>query len=191
MRIVLVRHGATLWSESGRHTGRTDIPLTEEGRDQARALAPLLFGYSPKTALSSPLLRARETAELAGFGDRIRIDPDLSEWDYGAYEGLTTAQIRHDRPGWDLFADGVPKGESPEEAGHRAERIVTKLRLENADSILFAHGHILRLVVASWLGLSPDRARHFALKTATLTLLGYEHEWPALLTMNGLAPLTP
>jgi len=191
MRIVLVRHGATLWSESGRHTGRTDIPLTGEGRDQARALAPLLSGYSPKTVLSSPLLRARETAELAGFGDRIRIDPDLSEWDYGAYEGLTTAQIRHDRPGWDLFADGVPKGESPEEAGDRAGRVVTMLRKENADALLFAHGHILRLVITSWLRLPPDRARHFALKTATLTLLGYEHEWPALLTMNGLAPLNP
>lgn len=191
MRIVLVRHGATLWSESGRHTGRTDIPLTEKGRDQARALAPLLSGYLPKTALSSPLLRARETAELAGFGNRVRIDPDLLEWDYGDYEGLTTAQIRHNRPGWDLFSDGVPNGEGPEEVGGRAKRIATMLRSENADALLFAHGHILRAVVASWLGLAPDCARHFALRTATLTILGTEHEWPALLTLNGLAPLTP
>ena len=191
MPIVLVRHGATLWSESGRHTGRTDLPLTALGAEQARALTPLLEGFSPGTVLSSPLLRARTTAELAGFGERIVLDPDLLEWDYGDYEGLTTAEIRQHRPGWDLFTDGAPAGESPRQAFDRAGRVVDRLRSGSSDALVFAHGHILRLVVAAWLGLPPERARHFALRTATLTLLGSEHEWPALLAMNALSPLTP
>ena len=190
MPIVLVRHGATLWSESGRHTGRTDLPLTEGGIEQARALAPLLAGFSPGIVLSSPLLRARTTAELAGCGDRITLDPDLLEWNYGDYEGLTTAEIRKSRPGWDLFTDGAPGGESPRQAFDRASRVSDRLRAGPPDALVFAHGHILRLLVAAWLGLPPERARHFALKTATLTLLGSEHEWPALLAMNTLSPPT-
>jgi probable phosphoglycerate mutase len=191
MPIVLVRHGATLWSESGRHTGRTDLSLTDLGTDQARALRPLFRGFSPDTVLSSPLLRARTTAELAGFGDRIALDPDLLEWNYGDYEGLTTAQIRKSRPGWDLFTDGAPGGESPRQAFDRAGRVADRLRMGPPDALVFAHGHILRLLVVAWLGLPPERARHFALKTATLTLLGSEHEWPALLAMNSLSPLIP
>ena len=187
MPIVLVRHGATLWSESGRHTGRTDLPLTELGIEQAQALAPLLKGFSPGPVLSSPLLRARKTAELAGFGDRITLDPDLLEWNYGDYEGLTTAEIRKNRPGWDLFTNGAPGGESPAQAFDRANRVAERLRRAPSGALVFAHGHILRLLVAAWLGLPPERARHFALKTATLTLLGSEHEWPALLAMNSLS----
>lgn len=190
MPIVLVRHGATLWSESGRHTGRTDLPLTDFGSEQARALMPLLSGFSPGTVLSSPLLRARTTAALAGFGDRVALDPDLLEWDYGDYEGLTTAEIRKRRQDWDLFTDGVPGGESPRQAFDRAGRVADRLRTGPSNVLVFAHGHILRLLVVAWLGLPPERARHFALKTATLTLLGSEHEWPALLAMNSLSPLT-
>ncbi|MGC8530195.1 MAG: histidine phosphatase family protein [Leptospirillia bacterium] len=188
MTLVLVRHGATLWSESGRHTGRTDLPLTERGIEQARALVPLLAEFSPGIVLSSPLLRARTTAELAGFGGRLTLDPDLLEWNYGDYEGLTTAEIRKSRPEWDLFTEGAPGGESPREAFDRASRVADRLRSSPHDALVFAHGHILRLLVVAWLGLPPERARHFVLKTATLTLLGREHEWPALLAMNSLSP---
>lgn len=188
--IVLVRHGATLWSESGRHTGRTDLPLSELGAAQARSLSPILAGLSPGTILSSPLIRARTTAELAGFGQRILLEPDLLEWDYGDYEGLTTLEIRKTNPGWDLFTDGAPRGESPPQAFERARRVADRLRKAPSDTLIFAHGHILRLLIAAWLELPPDRARHFVLKTAAPTLLGTEHEWPALLAMNALSTLT-
>ncbi|EQD24569.1 MAG: hypothetical protein D084_Lepto4C00410G0004 [Leptospirillum sp. Group IV 'UBA BS'] len=184
MHVFLVRHGATEWSVSGRHTGRTDLPLTPQGEAEARHLAPLLHSLAPRIVLSSPLSRARRTAELAGFGECLRLDPDLAEWDYGLYEGRTTLEICRDSPGWDLFRDGAPRGESLEDVARRVRRVLGRLEENGEDALLFAHGHLLRVLVANWLRLPSDSARHFAIETCSLTILGNEHSWPALLALN-------
>lgn len=191
--LLLVRHGETEWSLSGQHTSWSEIPLTENGRAQARAVAPLLGKYRVDAAFTSPRVRARETAELAGFGD-ARVDPDLSEWDYGAYEGVTTVEIHRTRPDWFLFTDGVAPGsaehpgESPEQVGERADRMLAKVdaALANTEGsvVLFAHGHFLRALTARRLGFPPSAGAHFQLATGTVSRLSYEHGRPVLATWN-------
>ena len=174
--VVLVRHGETEWSRAGRHTGRTDVPLTDRGRRQADAIAARLHDRRFARVLTSPLARAIETGRRAGFGDQAELCPDLLEWDYGAYEGRTTQDIRREVPGWSLWRDGVPAGETAEEVGHRADRVIGAIRLGGGDALLFAHGHILRVLAARWLGLPPADGRLFGLDTATVSVLGWERE---------------
>ena len=181
--LVLVRHGETPWSRSGQHTGRTDLELTELGRRQAELIGARLRGRPLALVLTSPLRRARETARLAGFPDAEPSD-DLMEWDYGAYEGLTTAQIRAQAPGWALWRDGVPGGETIEQVSRRVERVVARVRDADGDALLFAHGHVLRVLTARWLGLPARDGRLFKLDSATLSVLGYEHDWPAVALWN-------
>jgi probable phosphoglycerate mutase len=174
-RLVLVRHGDTEWSENGRHTSRTDLPLLTSGVEHARSLAPLLADYEFTRVLASPLQRARQTAELAGFGDRVQTLPDLTEWDYGDYEGLTSPQI-HDRdPHWNLWRDGCPRGESPEEVRVRVDRVIADLVTGGGDVLLFAHGHILRSLAARWIGVDVAGGERLALSPATISILGHEH----------------
>ncbi|PLP57190.1 histidine phosphatase family protein [Mesorhizobium loti] len=173
--ITLVRHGETEWSASGKHTGRSDIPLTAKGEDAARKLGERLRD-KPFTAIwSSPSSRARRTAELAGFGT-AEIKPDLAEWDYGAYEGLKTKEILVERPGWSLFSDGCPDGESVTQAGERADRVVTALREVGSNMLLFSSAHFLRTLTARWLGLPASQGALFVLDTASISILGYEHD---------------
>jgi broad specificity phosphatase PhoE len=174
--ILLARHGQTEWSRDGRHTGRTDVPLTDTGREQARALGSRFEGLEPALVLTSPLSRAAETCRLAGLGEVAIEDPDLQEWDYGDYEGITTEEVREDHPGWTVFRDGCPGGESPEEVGARADRVVERLRGVDGLGVAFAHGHILRVLAARWLGLPADAGAYLALSTATLSALGWERE---------------
>jgi broad specificity phosphatase PhoE len=175
-RIFLLRHGATEWSVSGRHTGRTDIALTEEGRRQAERLRARLARERFGLVLVSPLKRARETAELAGFGDAAEVDPDLVEWDYGDYDGRTAAEIRQERPGWTPWHDGFPGGETLEQMAARAARVVARVRDAEGDVALFAHGHILRVVAACWLEQPPVEASRYYLSTASVSVLGWERE---------------
>ncbi|MEV4187129.1 histidine phosphatase family protein [Streptosporangium canum] len=187
--MILLRHGETEWSRDGRHTGRTDLPLTDKGDNQARALAPLVKGRAFDLTLVSPALRARRTAELAGLTD-YETDPDLWEWDYGGYEGITTPDIRETRPGWFLWRDGVipgdaeHPGESAREVGARADRVIARARAVDGDVVLVAHGHFLRVLCARWLGLPPENGRHFRLDTGTYSRLGYERDEPVVLTWN-------
>ncbi|MEV7982774.1 histidine phosphatase family protein [Streptomyces sp. NPDC086519] len=191
--VFLVRHGETEWSRSGRHTGRTDVPLTEHGRDEARRLVPLIRSHRIGAAFVSPLQRARETAELIGVPD-ARVDADLREWDYGGYEGVTTMEIQRTRPGWFLFTDGVAPGptghpgESPEQVGERADRMLAKVEaaLANTEGVvlLVAHGHFLRVLTARRLGLSPSAGSLFQLATGTLCRLGTEHDRPVIAGWN-------
>jgi probable phosphoglycerate mutase len=183
-----LRHGETEWSLNGRHTGVTDVPLTENGRIAARRLEPILAKETFALILSSPLRRARETCELAGLGKQANVEPDLIEWNYGEYEGLKTEQIRLTRPGWSVFRDGCPGGETPEQIGARADRVLTKVRASEGNVALFAHGHILRVLAARWIHLSASHGEHFLLDTATLNVLGYYRESPAFKIWN--APLT-
>jgi broad specificity phosphatase PhoE len=178
--VVLVRHGETEWSRSGQHTGRTDIPLTAEGEESARRLAPVLGAFSFSQVLTSPLQRARRTCELAGFADQARSEPDLLEWNYGAYEGLTTAEIRFRAPDWLVFSDGCPDGESPAEVCRRVDLLLERVRAERGPTLLFAHGHLLRVLVARWLELPPREGRRFLLDTATLNVLSHYKGIPAL-----------
>ena len=171
--IHLVRHGETEWSASGRHTGRSDIALTPAGEAAAGGLAYRLAGLSFAAVWSSPSQRARRTCELAGFGERCIVKPDLAEWDYGAYEGLTTPQILEKRPGWQLFRDGCPDGEQAADVGARADRIVAALHAEGADALIFSSGHFLRVLAARWLGLPPQQGALFLLDTASVSALGY------------------
>jgi len=173
--IHLVRHGETEWSASGRHTGRSDIPLTPAGEAAARGLAQRLAGHSFAAVWSSPSQRARRTCELAGFGDRCAVRPDLAEWDYGAYEGLTTPQILEKHPGWQLFRDGCPGGEQAADVGARADRIVAALHAESAGVLVFSSAHFLRVLAARWLRLPPEQGALFVLDTASISVLGYEH----------------
>jgi len=173
--IYLARHGETAWSLSGQHTGLTDLPLTERGECNARRLGERLKGLEFARVFTSPLQRASRTCELAGFGPRAEVDRDLVEWDYGDYEGLRTADIRAKRPDWELFRDGVPGGESFQEIGARADRVVNRVRCVDGTVLLFSSGHFLRIVAASWLGLKPVDARYFLLGTASLSTLTYEH----------------
>jgi len=186
--VVLVRHGETEWSLSGQHTGRTDIPLTERGRQQARLLEPLLSTANFALVLSSPLRRARETCELAGLGPRMQLEPDLMEWNYGEYEGLTSKQIKRTAPNWMVFTDGCPGGETPEEVGARVDRLIDRIRPVAGRVALFAHGHVLRVFVARWIGLPPSAGQHFLLDTSTVGVLGYYQGVPAVKRWN--APIT-
>jgi broad specificity phosphatase PhoE len=186
-RIIVVRHGETAWSREKRHTGRSDLSLTEEGREQALALGAQLARLRFAAVFVSPLRRARETCELAGYADRAVVDPDLIEWDYGEYEGLTSAEIQQDRPGWVLFADGVIGGETIDDVAARAHRVVMRARSVDGDVLLFGHGHQLRILTALWLDFSPAAAQHLQLATASPSTLGYEHDWTALLSWNGLS----
>jgi len=183
--IYLIRHGETEWSLSGRHTGVSDIPLTGHGRQQARLLGQELQAMSFQLVLTSPLLRARETCELAGLGDRAEIDPDLMEWNYGDYEGLTSDQIRVHRPAWTIFNDGGgPGGETPDQVGVRVDRVIARVRPLTGDAALFAHGHVLRVLAARWLGLAPGAGAHFLLDTATLCVLNTDRGVAALKRWN-------
>ena len=182
--VYLVRHGETEWSLSGQHTGSTDIPLTENGKEVARELGEKLAGTDFAAAWSSPLSRALDTARLAGFGAELRIDDRLKEWDYGKYEGRTTPEIRETRPDWFLWRDGCPAGESPEQVGARADGLVQDIRAVDGDVLLFAHGHILRVICARWLDYPPGDGMHFSLGTATLSVLGYEREAASIWRWN-------
>ena len=175
-QVYLARHGETAWSLSRQATGRTDIPLTDRGERDARELGTPLQGLSFAQVLTSPLQRARRTAELAGFGDCAQPDPDLMEWDYGAYEGRRTAEIRAERPGWRLFKDGCPGGETLQAVSLRADRVIARIRALGSDVFVFAHRDILRILAARWLSLSAVEARHFYLTTASLSILGYDHD---------------
>ena len=183
----LVRHGETEWSAAHKHTGSTDIPLTEAGRRQAQGLATELAGREFERVLTSPSSRAVETCRIAGLGDHAEVRDDLREWDYGEYEGVTTAEIRSRRPDWRLWRDGCPGGESPAQVGARADRVVAELRELDGDAALFAHGHLLRVLTARWLDLPPDRGASFALDTAALGVLGWERENPAIWLWNRTA----
>jgi broad specificity phosphatase PhoE len=174
--ITLVRHGETAWSMTGQHTGLTDIPLTEEGERRARSLGGRFKGVTFDRAFSSPLQRARRTCELAGFGAVAKVDPDLVEWNYGDYEGRTSKEILAARPGWRLFRDGCPNGEQPADVGARADRVIARLRAADDCAIVFSSGHILRVLAARWLGLAPSEGRLFMLGTASVSILGYEHD---------------
>ena len=184
MELYLIRHGETEWSRARRHTGRTDLPLSPVGEAEARALGQHLRGLEVDRVLSSPLRRATATAALAGFGDRVELTDAVLEFDYGEYEGLTTAEIRAARPGWDLFRDGCPGGETVETAAARARKLLDSLNPSDGRIMLFSHGHQLRILTACYLGLPPDTARHLFLGTACLSVLGTEHEWPAILLWN-------
>jgi len=188
--IHLVRHGETAWTESRRHTGLTDIPLTERGESQARRLGEHLRGGTYAHVLTSPLQRARRTCELVGFGAVAQIDADLVEWNYGEYDGLTRAEILEQRPGWQLFRDGCPGGESVAEVGARADRVVARLRAIDEDALLFSSGHFMRAVAARWLGLDASCGGLYVLGTATLSILGYEHDKtdPVIRLWNDVRP---
>lgn len=182
--IVLVRHGETEWSRTLRHTGRTDVPLTDQGRRQAEVVGRALHGRPFELVLASPLQRAAETCRLAGFGAEAQARDDLCEWDYGDYEGRTTAEVREEVPGWTLFSGGVPNGETAAEVGDRADRILAEASAAKGDVLLFAHGHVLRVLAARWLGLEPSAGRLFALDPATLSTLGHEREQHVLRSWN-------
>ena len=173
--VYFARHGETEWSLSGQHTGLTDLPLTERGERNARRLGERLKGLSFAKVFTSPLQRARRTCELAGFGDRAEIDPDLVEWNYGEYEGKRTEEIHAKRPDWQLFRDGCPGGESPQQVGARADRVIKRIRGIQGNVLIFSSGHILRVLTARWLGLEPVGGQYFLLSTASLSELGYEH----------------
>jgi broad specificity phosphatase PhoE len=181
-RMVLLRHGATEWSQSGQHTGRTDIPLLELGREQARAAAGTLRGMTFVQVFTSPLLRASSTCELAGYDGEH--EPDLMEWDYGDYEGRTTTQISAERPGWTLWNDGVVDGERAAEVGRRVDRVIERARQVDGDTLCVAHGHVLRVMAARWVGLPAVAGRLFALSTGTVSILGWERQTPVVSNWN-------
>jgi broad specificity phosphatase PhoE len=176
MAIFLVRHGETEWSANGRHTSRTDLPLTAAGRERAASLAGRLSAHSFSLVLCSPLRRARETCSLAGLGSAAVLCDDLHEWDYGDYEGLTTPQIHERDPDWSLWRDGCPSGESPAEVGERADRVLSLLRSAGGDAIAFAHGHVLRVVGARWIRMEVAAGGRLALGAGAVCVLGHEHE---------------
>jgi broad specificity phosphatase PhoE len=188
--IHVIRHGETAWTESRQHTGLTDIPLTERGERQALQLGERLRGRTFPRVFTSPLARAGRTCELAGFGAAAEIDPDLVEWNYGDYEGLTTAEILSGRPDWQLFRDGCPHGESAVDVGRRADRVITRLRALDGDVLLFSSGHFLRVFAARWIGLDASGGRSFLLSTTTLSILGYEHDRrePVIRLWNDVRP---
>jgi probable phosphoglycerate mutase len=175
--VYVARHGETAWSLSGQHTGLTDLPLTAHGMHTARRLGERLKGMTFAKVFSSPLQRARHTCELAGFGGVVEIDPDLVEWNYGQYEGRRGADIRAERPEWNLFRDGCPGGETPEQVSERADRVVSRVRMIPGHVLLFTSGHFIRVLAARWLGLEPTaNSRYFMLSTASLSALGYEND---------------
>lgn len=173
--VYIARHGETAWTVTGQHTGLTDLPLTERGERNARRLAERLAGQRFARVYTSPLVRAARTCALAGFGAVAEVDPDLVEWDYGAYEGRTSAEIHAERPDWELFRDGCPGGETPEQIVERAERVVRRLRASDGDVLVFSSGHFIRVLAAGWLGLHPSvKSRYLLLGTASLSALGYD-----------------
>jgi probable phosphoglycerate mutase len=186
----VIRHGETAWTVARRHTGLSDIPLTERGERQARRFGEHLRGRTFAHVFTSPLQRARRTCELAGLGAMAQVDPDLVEWNYGDYDGLTTEEILKQRPGWQLFRDGCPRGESLAEVGARADRVIARLRALDGDALLFSSGHFLRVFAARWLGLDASCARMFLLSTTTLSILGYEHDKsePVIRLWNDVRP---
>lgn len=183
-RVWVVRHGETEWSASGRHTSTTDIPLTAEGERQARAVAPLLDGVPFTHVFTSPMSRARHTCELAGLGDVAQVDPDLAEWNYGGYEGITTPTIRETVPGWTIWSGPWPGGETPEQVGARADRVIARALEGDGPIAVFAHGHFLRVLAARWCGLDPTEGRRFLLDPATVGILGWEHGMAAVARWN-------
>lgn len=193
-QIVLVRHGETAWSLTGQHTGTTDLPLTANGEEQARSVGRALEGRRFSQVITSPRIRARRTAELIGYGDQAVVDPNLAEWDYGAYEGLTSAEIVAERGPWNLWRDGVPAGATPgennAEVQARALKVLARVRADvhaGSDVLLVAHGHILRALAAAWLELPPTGGQIFSLATSTMSALGYEHDAPVILLWNAPA----
>jgi probable phosphoglycerate mutase len=190
-RIVAIRHGETDWSRTGRHTSRTDLALTPEGRAAAVGIGRRLANHAFVAVLCSPRRRARETAEVAGFGDRAVVDDDLVEWDYGRFEGLTTVQIRVDQPAWTIWSHPVPGGETAAEVAARADRVIAKVRARDGDVAVFAHAHLLRVLAARWIGLHPAAGRHFALSTASISVLGWQREDAVLELWNDSSHLDP
>jgi probable phosphoglycerate mutase len=188
-RLWLARHGETEWARRGRHTSRTDVPLTRVGHEQARALGRRLAGHDFLLILTSPLSRATETAALAGFGDRAVIDPDLREWDYGSLEGRVSDDIRAEYPGWTIWHGPWPGGESADQVAARADRVITRAMAADGDVLLFGHGHQLRVLAARWLGLPAASGSMFALETATVSILGWEHETPVIELWNESCPV--
>jgi probable phosphoglycerate mutase len=182
--IWLIRHGETAWSLSGQHTGRTDLPLTAAGKREAEELGRYLAGRPFALVLTSPLQRAHETCRLAGYGGVAQIEPDLCEWDYGAYEGRTSAQIQESVPGWTIWESPVPQGETIQQVAARASRVIERAAKAGGHVALFAHGHLLRILTACWLGLPPDAGRLFALGTASVSVLGYERETRVIARWN-------
>jgi probable phosphoglycerate mutase len=181
--LYLVRHGTTEWSISGRHTGTTDLPLLPEGEEAARSLAPRLADIDFGLVLTSPRQRARRTAELAGFPDAV-VDEDLGEWNYGVYEGITTDEIRRTDPGWTVWTGVTPGGETCEQVGERLDKVIDRVRASEGNALVFGHGHALRALAARWVGLSAAEGRLLRLDTATLSVLGFEREQPAVLRWN-------
>ena len=193
-QIFLFRHGETAWSLTGQHTGRTDLPLTANGEHLASQISERLQGVMFDHVLTSPLKRARQTCDLAGFGAVAREDPDLREWDYGIYEGWTTDEIQGERPAWNVFLNGCPGGEAVEIIGRRADRVVRRLRELDGKVAVFSHGQFLRVLAARWIGLPAGEGRHFALDTASISILGYEHsdrKVPAITLWNTVAGAVP
>jgi broad specificity phosphatase PhoE len=186
--VVLVRHGETEWSRDGRHTGTSDIPLTPAGRRQAEALRVELRAWSFALVLTSPLQRARETCRLAGYAGDAQVRADLAEWNYGGYEGLTSKEIAASHPDWSLWRDGGPGGETAAEVGRRVDRVIRELRQIEGDTLIFAHGHVLRVLAARWLAEPPQAGRHYFLQTAALSVLGYEHADSVLRRWNQPPP---
>ena len=189
-QIFLVRHGETEWSRSGQHTGRTDIPLTAEGREKAQALGHFLRGKE-LSVRTSPLIRARDTCRLAGFADNAVVDEDLREWDYGIYEGRTTLEIRKGNPDWSIWLSPIPNGESLEQVAARARQVIARAVEAEPSVALFAHGHILRILAACWIGLPPITGRYLALDTATVSVLGYERQTRVIRHWNVAPPALP
>lgn len=190
-RVFLVRHGATEWSVIRRHTGRTDLPLSDQGRDEVERLAARLALERFALVLVSPLQRALDTARLTGFGDVAEVDADLMEWDYGDYDGRTAAEIRQDRPGWTPWHGGYPGGETLDDLAARADRVVARMRDVEGDVALFAHGHILRVIAARWLEQPPIEASRYYLATASLSVLGWERETAVIERWNEACHLAP
>lgn len=183
-RLVIVRHGATAWSVAGKHTGRSDQPLTDAGRRDAEALRPALQAWQFARVLASPLQRARETCRLAGYGDVAESRDALMEWDYGSYEGRTTADIRRERPDWLLWRDGAPGGETAAAVGARVDPVIDEVRATSGDVLVFAHGHLLRVLAARWVGLEPADGSRLALDTGTISVLGWEREVAVIASWN-------
>ena len=189
-RIYFIRHGETAWSLSGQHTGRTDLPLTEQGEQDARKLAGRFRAVGFSFVLTSPLQRARRTCELAGLIDGAEVSPDLTEWDYGDYEGKRPSEIHQERPDWTIFRDGCPRGESPAQVCERTDRLIARLGTLKGNIALFSHGHIGRVLAARWIGLPIGQSQHFLLGTASLSILGFEHDragMPAIVLWNAVA----
>jgi broad specificity phosphatase PhoE len=188
--LVLVRHGETEWSATGRHTSVTDVPLTDRGREAAARLRPRLAGFEFALVLASPRARARETAALAGLGERAEVDEDLAEFAYGEYEGRTTADIREERPGWNVWDHGAPGGETADQVGARADRVIERVTGVDGDVAAFAHGHLLRVLGARWIGLDPVYGGHLGLDTGSVCELSYERERRAIWVWNDTSHLT-